>query len=100
MVKPTPPVSGDMVARVREQREIRDVHTLVAKLASEAVTLQSWTEQPPSDEVDAKIQQTITTFASGLAGDASRLAGSLGEDEEARQGAKAPGTGLTVDKSV
>lgn len=109
MIKPPPASTGDLPVRVQPQREIRDVHTLVAKLASEAVTLQSWTEVPPSDQAEAKLQQTISTFADGLASDATRLAGSLSEDDTAaaesedpveRSAALPPGTGLAVDKSV
>ena len=97
MVKPVGPIAVG-TAPV-QQREIRDVHTLVAKLASEVVTLQSWTEQPPADTVDAKIQQTISGFASDLADDAGRIAGSL-DTEQPQPGAKVPGTGLAIDRSV
>lgn len=113
MVKPPVLPSSSAPDRARDQREIRDWHTLVAKLASEAETLHSWTERPPSDALDSKIQGTLTKLASGLAGDARRLAGALpegatGPEEETAQAAeptppgapKAPGTGLAVDKSV
>jgi hypothetical protein len=111
MVKPPTLSATDPAGQAREQREIRDWHTLVAKLASEAETLHSWTERPPADGVDEKIQGTLSDLASGLAGDARRLASAM-PDEEAQAGAaeaqdarptkaaKAPGTGLTVDKTV
>jgi hypothetical protein len=113
MVKPPVPSSSSAPDRARDQREIRDWHTLVAKLASEAETLHSWTERPPSDELDSKIQGTLTRLASGLAGDARRLAGALPDGAAAPDAEqapdtppaptaapKAPGTGLAVDRSV
>jgi hypothetical protein len=113
MVKPPVSSSAPAPDRARDQREIRDWHTLVAKLASEAEELHSWTEHPPSDDLDSKIQGTLTKLASGLAGDARRLAGALpngadpaepeGREEPAptaTSAPKAPGTGLAVDKSV
>jgi hypothetical protein len=115
MVKPPVFSSLSVPDPARDQREIRDWHTLVAKLASEAETLHSWTERPPSDDLDSKIQGTLTKLASGLAGDARRLAGALPEGSEPShsdkaeesapeppQGSapKAPGTGLSVDKTV
>lgn len=111
MVKP-PSLSNDQADRVRDQREIRDWHTLVAKLASEAETLHSWTEKPAQDSVDEKIQGTLSTLASGLAGDARRLASALpGGDPAApddatveqaapKTAARLPGMGERVDKSV
>lgn len=111
MVKP-PLIRTDQADRARDQREIRDWHTLVAKLASEAETLHSWTERPAEDNVDEKIQGTLSTLASGLAGDARRLATAMpggeiaapaepAEDEKpAKPAARAPGTGQRIDKSV
>lgn len=111
MVKP-PLLRNDQADRVRDQREIRDWHTLVAKLASEAETLHSWTERPVEDSVDEKIQGTLSTLASGLAGDARRLAtampgsdGTAGDPSHAEEApattpARAPGTGERIDKTV
>jgi hypothetical protein len=111
MVKAPSVPPSDPSVRAREQREIRDWHTLVAKLASEAETLHSWTERPPADELDTKINGTLSNLASNLAGDARRLAGALPHErneagetgdpsDESSAAPKQPGTGLTIDKSV
>jgi hypothetical protein len=108
MVKPPPITPSSAVDRANEQREIRDWHTLVAKLANEAETLRTWTEQPPSDELDTKINGTIDKLAKGLAGDAVRLARAWPEGEEPDPTAGEPaetlpkpaGLGVNVDKSA
>ena len=82
MVKPPFIAPSESAAQAKEQREIRDWHTLVAKLASEAETLHSWTQRPPEDELGEKINGTITKLASGLEGDALRLAEALPGDNE------------------
>jgi hypothetical protein len=112
MVKPPFIAHSDAAARAKEQREIRDWHTLVAKLASEAETLHSWTQRPPEDELGEKINGTITKLASGLEGDALRLAQALPGDGDSNEPAppsavpqpetlvRPAGLGDTVDKIV
>lgn len=82
MVKPPPISSPFPKERVNEQREIRDWHTLVAKLANEAETLRSWSDQPPGDDLDSKIAGTIDKLANGLEGDAARLAQAWPDGED------------------
>jgi hypothetical protein len=108
MVKPPPIIPSSAVERAGEQREIRDWHTLVVKLANEAETLRTWTEQPTSDDLGAKINGTIDKLAKGLAGDAVRLARAWpeGETQDDAPGAppetvpKPAGLGAKVDKSA
>ena len=108
MVKPPPITPPSAIDRANEQREIRDWHTLVVKLANEAETLRTWTEQPPADELDTKINGTIDKLAKGLAGDAVRLAQAWPEGEEpessddghAEKLRKPAGLGANVDKSA
>jgi hypothetical protein len=112
MVKPPILSRPDQADRARDQREIRDWHTLVAKLASEAETLHSWTERRAEDSVDEKIQGTLSTLASGLAGDARRLASAMPDAEQMepaaepteeprpKAAARLPGTGEHIDRSV
>lgn len=115
MVKAPSVPPFDPAARAQEQREIRDWHTLVVQLASEAERLHSWTERRPTDALDEKINGTLSNLASNLAGDARRLARALPAERAkaepdrepsaepagpAKPGAKQPGTGLVIDKSV
>ena len=76
MVKPPFIAPSESAARAKEQREIRDWHTLVAKLASEAETLHSWTQRPPEDELGEKING-ITVTIPNKAGVDGRLFGSV-----------------------
>src|SRR3954454_16263159 len=82
MVKPPPIGPNFAKGQATEHREIRDWHTLVAKLANEAETLRSWTEHPPADELDSKIAGTVDKLATRLADDAARLAQAWPDGED------------------